>query len=73
MTKRVTNPHPNQAFSLTPIEAILASAMNKAGIEFEAQSGLGKYTADFIVRIGDVRFLVEASKDRRQSQSDRYH
>ena len=51
---------PNQAFSLTPIEAILANAMNKAGIEFEAQSGLGKYTADFIVRVGDVRFLVEA-------------
>lgn len=48
------------AFSLTPIEAILENAMKNAGIEFEAQSGLGKYTADFIVRIGNTRFLVEA-------------
>ena len=33
---------------------------DKAGIEFDAQVSLGKYTADFIVRLGDNRFLVEA-------------
>ncbi len=52
--------NPGLAFSLTPIEAILKDAMTKAGIEFDAQVSLGKYTADFIVRLGDNRFLVEA-------------
>ena len=38
--------------------------MTKAGIEFDAQVSLGKYTADFIVRFGDNRFLVEADGRR---------
>ena len=50
----------NSSFSLTPIEQLLESALKKAGIEFEAQVKLGKYTADFIVRVGAKRFLVEA-------------
>ena len=51
---------PLQAFSLTPIEEILQEGMKNAGIEYEAQVGFGKYTADFVVRMGGTRFLVEA-------------
>lgn len=50
----------SRPFSLTPIEILLENALKKSSIEFKSQVKLGKYTADFIIRIGAKKFLVEA-------------
>lgn len=44
----------------TPIESELSEAMTKLGLRFEEQVRLGKFTADFVVREGDSRLVVEA-------------
>ncbi|MCB0879402.1 MAG: UvrD-helicase domain-containing protein, partial [Thermoleophilia bacterium] len=57
--------------TLTPIERLLSDAMTDAGIEFTPQVQIGPFIADFVIRQGNRRLVVEADgKDFHDADRD---